>query len=183
MSGYIPCECQLEKVIASRVPARYVKASIADFPRGWQKAALDWLPNPKDGLLITGKAGTGKTHLACGLMRLLITAKQDAHFVSCADLYSEVAQAYHGEMGEKYLFDRYAGYKFLFLDDLGAGNLSDHERRATLRILDGRLNALKPTCVTMNWSLPQVAERMDERIASRLSSFTALELMGKDWRV
>ena len=59
--------------------------------------------------------------------------------------------------------------RFLVLDDLGAGSLSDCERRYTLELIDTRLNKLRPTIVTSNWNLQEIAERMDDRIASRLA--------------
>jgi hypothetical protein len=48
--------------------------------------------------------------------------------------------------------------------------------------LDRRLNDVLPTCVTTNWSPEQIAERMDDRIASRIQSFVLLRLDGSDWR-
>ena len=73
--------------------------------------------------------------------------------------------------------------RFLILDDLGAGSLSDHERRFTHDLLDRRINRNRRTVVTSNWTLEQIAERMDDRIASRLGSFTQLELRGRDRRL
>jgi len=73
--------------------------------------------------------------------------------------------------------------RYLILDDLGAGSLSDCERRYTLELLDTRLNKMRPTVVTSNWSLQEIAERMDDRIASRLAGFAALELAGNDRRI
>jgi len=73
--------------------------------------------------------------------------------------------------------------RFLVLDDLGAGSLSDCERRYTLELIDTRLNSMRPTIVTSNWNLEEISERMDDRVASRLAGFAALELAGKDRRL
>lgn len=176
------CKCATEKRVWARLPKRFWGARIADFPDAVQDAVSCWMAKGGDGLLLCGKTGTGKTHLAAAIVRSLVTARRDARFVSCADLYSEVRASYGNFEGEKTVLDRYIGAELLFLDDLGAGSLSDHERTVTLRIIDGRLNALRPTCVTTNWALQQIAERMDERLASRLQTFQAIELSGKDWR-
>jgi len=37
--------------------------------------------------------------------------------------------------------------------------------------------------VTTNWTIEQIAERMDERIASRLSGFVVMAFTGRDLRV
>ena len=76
----------------------------------------------------------------------------------------------------------YAEIPLLVLDDLGAGSLSDHERRCTLELLERRLNAMRPTVVTTNWTIEQIGKLMDERIASRLSAFAVISFIGKDLR-
>jgi DNA replication protein DnaC len=72
--------------------------------------------------------------------------------------------------------------EFLVLDDVGAGSLSDHERRSTLHLLDRRINHLRPTIITSNLTVDEIGRAMDERIASRLNSFTAVALTGRDRR-
>jgi hypothetical protein len=42
---------------------------------------------------------------------------------------------------------------------------------------------MRPTVVTTNWTIEQIGKRMDERIASRLSGFMVIALIGKDRRV
>lgn len=41
---------------------------------------------------------------------------------------------------------------------------------------------MRPTVVTTNWTIEQIGERMDERIASRLSEFMVIALVGGDRR-
>lgn len=52
-----------------------------------------------------------------------------------------------------------------------------------LEVLDRRLSQCKPTVVTTNWSLAEIAEQVDDRVASRLASFTCIELAGLDRRL
>jgi hypothetical protein len=77
----------------------------------------------------------------------------------------------------------YLDASLLALDDLGAGGLSDFERRVTLEIFDRRLNDRRPTVVTTNWELESIAEKMDDRIASRLATYACLRLGGEDRRL
>lgn len=182
MRGARECGCLAEKRVQSRLPKRFREASLMHFPETIRNFALDWLAKPKDGLLIAGPVGTGKTHLAAALVRTLLLIKQEASFRRCSDLYSDLRESYRVESGEEVVLSRYTRHKFLFLDDLGAGSLSDHERRFTLEVLDRRLNDLLPTCVTTNWNSQEIAEKMDDRIASRLESFNCLQLQGRDRR-
>lgn len=78
-----------------------------------------------------------------------------------------------------------AGYcvaPMLILDDIGAGGLSDHERRILLDVLDRRGNDCRPTVVTTNLSLDQIRDLMDERISSRLRDYLAVAFTGADRR-
>jgi DNA replication protein DnaC len=141
-----------------------------------------WFAKPDDGLLLCGPAGTGKTHLAAAIVRARVEAGKPVAFRRAADLYQAIRDSYDQGFSEASVLSGYAEAPLLVLDDLGAGSLSDHERRFTLEVLDRRLNALRPTIVTTNWQLKDIRERMDERVASRLSSFTLLVFTGKDKR-
>ena len=63
------------------------------------------------------------------------------------------------------------------------GGLTDFERRTFLDVVEGRLSNLVPTVVTTNWGLKDIAEKLDERIASRLAGLTQLKLVGDDMRM
>lgn len=165
------------------LPVRYHSARLTDFPEAVVARVMEWLKRPSDGLLLCGPAGTGKTHLAAALTRACIEVRRPVLFRRAADLFLAIRQSYeHSDFSEDTVLGEYAGAPLLVLDDIGAGALSDFERRATLEILDRRLNALRPTVVTTNWDTDDIRERMDERIASRLAGFTLLMFAGDDRR-
>lgn len=176
------CDCAPERRVAYRLPPLYRQARLKDFPAALIEQAVKWTENPGLGLLITGKTGTGKTHLAAALVRFLTLSRKDACFLPCEELYAQIRRCYSANGDEDLVMREHFTRQFLFLDDLGAGSLSDHERRVTLRVLNQRQSNALPICVTTNWSLEQIAERMDERIAGRLQSLTAIELAGPDRR-
>lgn len=180
------CPCVLERAICAALPERYLDARVIDFPRKISDSIALWLGDPTDGLFITGPTGTGKTHVAAGIFRAWMeTSGKPVKFRRAADLYARIRESYHAgtsEISEQTIMDEYAKVPYLVLDDVASGSISDHERRTFLEVLDRRVNDLRPTVVTSNLSLEEIAKKMDERIASRLKSFRCLAFTGDDRR-
>jgi chromosomal replication initiation ATPase DnaA len=181
--GVRPCACQRERRILEELPPRFHQARLRDFPPTVVQQLTAWLESPGDGLLITGPAGTGKAHLAAAILRWRVEHGKWATFRRLAEFYQALRESYRLNTSEADVLRPYIEGKFVVLDDLGGGALSDFERRAVLEVLDRRLNQRKLTVVTTNWSLAEIAERVDDRVASRLASFTCIELAGLDRRL
>ena len=182
--GYIECQCAIEKRATTRLPERFRQASFLDINASIHNFVLDWFKAPGDGLFISGKAGRGKTYLAAAIVRTLLFIHQEAFFIRCPDFYAALREAYRTNTSDHSVYGQYVNPNYVVLDDLGSGTLSDFQRAATTELLDQRINKQqRPTIVTSNWSLEQIAEKLDERIASRLSSFVSLELAGEDRRM
>lgn len=184
-----PCKCRSEAVIQGLLPPRYHTATLGDFPAlGAQ--VLGWIAKPGDGLLLMGAVGAGKTHMAAAIVRHLVESGHGARFTRAADFYSMIRDTYTKRedppsgrwLTERELIHRETTVDYLVLDDLGSGNLSDHERRCTLELIDQRVNDLLPTIVTSNWSLKDISEKLDERVASRLGTFKVIAFKGEDKR-
>jgi DNA replication protein DnaC len=132
---------------------------------------------------LAGPTGTGKTHMAAAIVRQRLAAARPVLFKRASDFFFAVRKSFsQPNTSEEDVIREYAEHPMLILDDLGSGSLSDHERRCTLRLLDIRLDDLRPTVVTTNRTIEQIRERMDERIASRLSEFIVLAFVGIDRR-
>lgn len=189
VDGYIlqngvarPCPCAAERKIAAYLPPKYCAARLADFRADVSEGVLRWLRKPSAGLLIFGEIGRGKTYLAASIFRVLVEAGRNVAFERCAKFYSDARETFSTNSSERVVLDPLEHAHMLILDDLGAGKLSDYERRLALELFERRINSKRPTVVTTNWSLDEISQLMDDRIASRLSLFTQLKLSGADLR-
>jgi DNA replication protein DnaC len=175
------CECQRSARIARRIPAKYASARLSDFKAPVMDAVAAWLQDSQSpGLFLFGSVGTGKTHLAIAICRALLEAGQDVMIQSASQFYSEIRSTFNSDQGEESVLAVYFRAPWLLLDDVGAGALSDFERRYLLDLLDRRAN--RRTIITSNLGVEDFARRLDERIASRLREFKTLQCEGADRR-
>ena len=184
----VRCDCRGDLKLArvkKVLPPLYHDARLLDFSEPIRKATEQWLKYPTCGLLLLGGVGTGKTYLSAVIARALVESDRTVIFQSAADFYAELRASFNSmEAGvnEYSLVTRLSDVEFLILDDVGSGSLSDHERRSTLHLLEVRLNHLRSTIISSNLTLDEISSGLDERIASRLSSFTKFVLTGRDRR-
>ena len=79
-----------------------------------------------NGLMLYGKAGSGKTHLAVSIARHIIEKKQiQVRFARIVDLLSEIRKTFNDNEqyrteNESELIQRYTSTPLLIIDDLGA---------------------------------------------------------------
>lgn len=180
--GVVRCGCSTEPRIRQALPDRLHTAKVGDLALPRMQAIMAWLNKPGDGLLLYGPTGTGKTWAAAGIARHLIETGRQVLWRSAAEFFRSLRESYQYNQSEGAVLETCATASFLILDDLGAGSGSDFERRCAVELIDRRVNQLLPTVVTTNWTLEEIANRLDDRLASRLSAFMRLEFSGPDWR-
>ncbi len=136
-----------------------------------------------ESMYITGKPGTGKTHLAVGLLIEYGHAEPKYHrFVSVPKLIMEL----HGDVKQDRDYtERIAdltAVRVLVLDDLGAEKCTEYVRAVLYELVNERIMSGYQTIVTSNLELGEIATNIDERLASRLSGFHTIHLTGTDRR-
>jgi len=175
-------------------PQMFRRAKIEDFSRNIQAYA-----SQSKGLYLSGDRGTGKTHLAVALMRehlknvriidsggsFRIDVKSVPMFVSVPEMLLEIRQAYSdGKSSEKSIIDKYTDRSFLVMDDLGAEKTTEWSMQILYIIVDRRYREEKRTIITSNLTLDELAERLDDRVASRIAGMCILVSMaGPDRRI
>lgn len=163
------------------VPAFLLDCTIENFkPRknlktgkmkNWQKDAFGLALDPQGTILFTGDPGTGKSHLAVGILREVMAKGVQVYFKRSAELLIDLQATFHREEGDtsEMLLEQYLHYGFLILDDLGTEKPTDYAVMILGEIVNSRYSDNKPTIITSNLGLQEINDRLDPRIASRIT--------------
>jgi len=124
-----------------------------------------------EGLLFTGRVGTGKTFLACCIANALLEAGVQVLFLVVPDYLDRIRSTYDLERPEYTELDLTEAAKWapvLIMDDLGAHHYTEWGRQKLYSLVNHRLNHQLPVVVTTNVSLEDLEEYLGERTTSRL---------------
>ncbi len=218
------CDCQLRVrnqnlLLAARIPRRYEHCELAsyttDFPGAnpalafahlsASKFAQEYDPLDGMGLLIIGKIGTGKTHLAVGITKDLILSKGiSCLFYDYRELLKEIQNSYNATVQTTELDVLRPVFEtdVLVLDELGAVKPSEWVWDTVSLILNTRYNDNRTTIITTNFEdqpaggvsgsvsaaraatrAETLGDRIGERMRSRLHEMCrVIKMEGEDFR-
>lgn len=165
------------------VMPEHAAATLADFPAPIVedlRAAWDGR-----GVLLTGRVGGGKTHLAAALVRRHVLAGVSVQFVLARDLFMLIRDTYrdNAERTELHVLREFSGIDLLVIDDLGKeGSITPQVLSVLHVILSKRIGHDLRTVITTNLSLREIGAEYDPAIESRLATFGVVVLDGADRR-
>lgn len=196
-----PCEKQLQYQVAkkadrimeqSRVGKRFQGRrfdtfNVNDTNRKAFEACKEYVNSfskSGSGLMLAGKFGTGKTHLAVAMIHEL--AKKDVFgiFVTAPDLLQKIRTSFDGG-NEKVaeIMEIVKTAEFLVLDDLGAERANEWVKEQFYMIINARYENMLPTVVTTNLEIEELENQIGKRIVSRLIEMTdGVWFDGPDYR-
>lgn len=219
------CTCRAERraerlIAKTRIPRRYEHCTLDNFESAFSGATRsiaaahlrvkDFVERyPVDtgglGLLLTGSIGVGKTHLATGVLRKLVTERgATGLFCDYRELLKEVQNSYNKQVQatELAILEPIFQAEVLVLDELGAAKPTEWVWDTVGLILNTRYNDRRTTIITTNYSNTSalgssvemtpvraalreetLGDRIGERMRSRLQEMCVpIEIQGSDFR-
>ena len=193
--GVTRCDCQLRArgdalLTGAHIPKRYEHCELsnftADFPGADSSIVLAHIGasrfveefNPRDGqgLLLVGGIGTGKTHLAVGILKELVAKfGTPCLFYDYRELLKEIQNSYNDSVQATELqvlrpvFDA----EVLVLDELGAVKPSEWVWDTVSLILNTRYNDRRTTIITTNFADEPAAAAAGTGASGRTLAFAA----------
>ena len=181
-------------LLASGLPRRLMDASISNYeaPTGSKQAevkanVLAYARNAAQrvvdgqGLILMGKVGTGKTHLACALIRAFtVHHRLTAKYTTAQALFMRVRESYsRDDETEAGIVREMVSPKLLVLDEIGVGKGSEHDQAVLTAVLGQRYDECRPTVLCTNLDAASLRAWLGDRITDRMRETNAV--LTFDW--
>ena len=126
--------------------------------------------NQKNGLIITGKSGTGKTHLATAILNKLTEKYMQVLMGRLILLLDVIKDTFKGfSSKEKDIIELYSKVDMLIIDDLGTERISSWALEKLYTIIENRNENKLPIIVTTRFNKGSLLDRFyqseDEELA------------------
>ena len=194
--GAKPCECMREAELQSafrlaRIPRKFLAKTLESFnckdrddraKEAKRREIVTFAKNflktfrggshdhPGKGLLLMGREGTGKTHVAVSILKETIRKGYTGLYWNVPELFLELRRLMNDkvDISEADLFDNARRVDLLVLDDLGAERSSEYVTDRLYVMINGRYENDMPTIVTTNRGREELRSQLGPRIVSRL---------------
>ncbi|TCJ96171.1 DNA replication protein DnaC [Volucribacter psittacicida] len=123
------------------------------------------------GLILTGKPGTGKSHLACAIANYVIEKYQDDVLMTTAlRIMRKVKSTWekNADLTESEVIEVYVDKDLLIIDEVGVQFGSEAEKIILFEIINERYEQLKPTILISNLLEDELAGYIGERVIDRM---------------
>jgi len=199
-----PCNCGLNENLAFRtrlaaagIPNRFNGKGFKDFRaqtnelkqvcRTAESYAEGFDRSVHDGIMMRGRTGCGKTHLAVAILCEVIRRGHTGRFWNFQELLARLRESYNNANSETEgeILDSIANADLVVLDDLGSENTTDWVRDRLYLIVNRRYESEKPMVITTNCSESELDQRIGQRTASRFYEMCGLPFPNfpdADWR-
>ena len=178
---------QLEDVYRRFIPARFFSAEIDKMNKEIQNFIFnfDRILSGCNGLYLYGECGTGKTYAFYAMQKVAIANELKFKIFNATTLLNKIRSGFNkNSENDNFLEEISEMGGILAIDDIGSEKLTDWVGETFYSIINTRYERMLPTFFSSNLSLPELAEKMGDRIDSRIAEMCQIiKLSGKDLRI
>lgn len=178
----------------SGIGERFLESNFENYERKCMPAAFDvalqyaekFDHNRGMGLIFTGNHGTGKTHLAAAIASHIIkNFYVTVNFVVFTDILSDIRNAIATGSNEvASIENQMCSSSLLIIDDLGKEKQSQFTNELLYRVVNTRYKEMLPLIITTNYTMQELAKRLDYAVFSRIVEMCrAVDMTGDDYRL
>lgn len=122
------------------------------------------------GLILAGKPGTGKSHMACAILQAIMPAHVGA-YTTLMDLVHLLREGWSGKgaRSEKSILAELGDLPLLVIDEIGVQYGTAAEQLHLFEVMDRRHRDMKPTILITNQNKEGFKGFIGERIGDRLA--------------
>ena len=175
------------------IPARFANRTLENYQAetAAQKRALKiadrFVDSFGDGLVagaslvLAGKPGTGKTHIACGIGRALMERTRSVLFMTVLQALRHIKDTYRrdSEKTETQALKDMLRPDLLILDEIGAQLGSEHEKMLMFEIINERYQHCRSTILISNLTGEELTTFLGDRVMDRFRESGAV--VAFDW--
>lgn len=177
------------------IPERHISSSFENYKLVYtiQKDVFDHVVDftnmirngSTQNLIMVGREGTGKTHLACAILKLIAKDRR-VKYINSFDLSSLFVENWRNtNFFEKNEIERFGSYDLLVIDEYGLYDQKDSHKEYVDKVLLKRYELKKPTVILSNLKKEELKDKLGFRLWSRLNQdgVHVLEFIWKDFRI
>ncbi|WP_276724158.1 ATP-binding protein [Pantoea septica] len=166
------------------LPERFAHATLENYEPVNQDAArclrlckayaAKWADRRKQGggLVMCGKPGTGKNHLALAIAKHVINEHQHGAMFTTALRIARAFKSTWGKNAERTEYEvihAYTDPDLLIIDEVGVQFGSEAEKLILFEVINTRYEQMKPTILISNLPLEELSAFIGERVIDRMS--------------
>lgn len=183
----------LNHLASSGIGKRFIGATFDSYDEGRNKKAYEIAReyaekfdcSDGEGLIFTGGAGTGKTHLAAAIANHVADKfAARIEFETFSEAIAEIKSAFSDSKNDTHLEKRMCEADLLVIDDLGKETHSPFNDELLYRVVNYRYKEKLPIVITSNLRMEFLVRTFDYAVMSRLMEICkAVNMQGNDYRV
>lgn len=179
---------------AAGIPKRFMAVTIFDWlhPMDKQRRVWTWVRDychafhealeTGRSMALIGQPGTGKTHLAIGVLAFVLKGGRTGRYTTAMDMLGRIKNTYNARAKETEteVIEDLATVDLLVIDELGKQLDTNYESAQLFRIIDRRYRDMKPVVLVSNLDRAALAEFTGAAIIDRLTE-NGGKVLGFGW--